>query len=509
MNIQTNSGDTDMADKLYLPSDYTGPKEFAHLHSHTCYSALDGVATPEQYAEQCENYGHPGMAVTEHGHMASLPDMLVSFKKHGLKNIAGCEIYYNDYELERRVISSTNKDALKILRSSDPEKYARYSRNRHLTILCKNEIGVENLIKLTTQAYDTGFYYKPRIWFEKLLEYKEGLIVLSGCLNGPVAHELRRGQLVDGQYKPRLVSDDKRGALDYVKKFKEAFGEDYFIELQMPCIEDDVEVFWKLVHIAKSLKIKWVLANDSHYLMREDFMTQKLMMAIDQGKTINDTSLFHVNSDEQFFKTRAELWATFKNNRYSEKVSDAEFEIACDNTLLILERCKQFKPDSNPKTPIIKNDGAILKDIVFNALKHKGLDKDTKKYLVDGKYVTYTEQAEIELDRFVSKGFASYFLITQDIVKFGKKHGWPFNPRGSAGGSLVNYLLGISYIDPLMWGLSPSRFLADARGGYMLNLNMPVDTVAKVGVDITDDVDESEEIEEIEESEESEEIETE
>lgn len=460
-----------MSDIIYTPDMYTGPKHFAHLHNHSIYSSLDGVGGPEEYAKKCVEFGHPAMALTEHGNMSSVPDGYFAFSAEKIQFIPGNEIYFNDYEPMRQKLI---KEGAKIgeIKEQFPEIHARLSRNRHLTVLCKNETGFHNLIKLSTQAYETGFYYKPRIWFDKLCEFKEGLIILSGCLNGPVAHELRLSD-ADGNHTPRLNSKDKRGAIDWIKKFRAAFGEDYKIELQMPGIADDWKVFWKLVEIADEMGIEVVLANDVHYTNQADYATQKLMMAIDQGVTINSPDLWCMNSDSQYMKTRAELWATFKNGKYSEQVDDRKFEEMCDNTLKVADSCDKFKPDVEPKTPRFENDGHKLAMLVAKALRKKGLDKNPKKYKIDGRWVTYVEQAKIELDRFIGKGYASYFLITNDLTTYGREQGWPFSPRGSAGGSLLNFLLGISIIDPMLWGLSADRFLSESRGGYMLKTSMP------------------------------------
>ena len=486
----------------YKSEDYKGSDEFCHLHNHTVFSTLDGVATPEQYAEQCYERGYPAMSATEHGHMASVPDMYLAFQNYGVKSIPGCEIYFNDYEygtncenLQNRQKFINNEGKMRQLRIEDPYLYERYARNRHLTILAKNEAGFKNLLKLTTQAhndqYGAGRTKFPRIGFERLCEFKEGLIVLSGCLNGPVAHELRLKQIKtygkddDGNKTEKVVwnSDEDhwgatgrfKAAAKWVKKFKREFGEDYFIELQMPGLPEihDAEAFRKLVALADHYNIKTVLANDCHYLNREDFMLQKIMMAVAQEKTIDDPDLFHVNSDEQYMKTRPELWSMFKNGEYSDGVGDTEFEAMCDNTLLIADKCEVLSIDTSPKTPDIKDAPAELKKIVAQKLVELGLHKTNRRFLIDGKEVDYKEQAAIELKRFIDKGFASYFLITRDLVQYGKKQGWPFSPRGSAGGSLVCYLLGIHVIDPMLWGLSFDRFLSPSRGGYMLDVRMP------------------------------------
>lgn len=488
----------------YKPENYDGPKEFVHLHNHTVFSALDGVATPEQYAEQCQQRGYPAMSATEHGHMASVPDMYLAFRKHGVKYIPGCEIYFNDYEPQRQKLEKTKikddqgndtdkfiKTRSPIWRTENPELSARIARNRHLTVLCKNEIGYHNLIKLTTQAYETGLFGMGRmqfnrIWFDKLCEFKEGLIILSGCLNGPIAHELRLRELKDKDGKVTFSRTKKEAfndAVGWVKKFKRVFGDDYRMELQMPGIDAvdkwgcpvvrDESVFRWSIAIADQYKIKLVLANDCHYLRRRDFELQKLMMAVAQDTTMDSPDLFHVNSSEQYMKTRAELWSRFKNGDYSKGIDDGVFEAMCDNTLMIADQCEPFEVDTSPKIPEIENEDDELRMSVAKQLKAMGFDKNDRRFLIDGKEVTYIQQAKIELNRFIDKGFSSYFLITRELVGYGKRRGWPFSPRGSAGGSLVCFLLGIHSIDPMLWGLSFDRFLSPSRGGHMLNVGMP------------------------------------
>lgn len=456
--------------------------QFVHLHAHSIFSFLDGVSSPQQYAERCYNLGYPAMAATEHGHMGSVPDMYVAFKQYGLKNLVGCEIYYNDYEPVRQQMHA---DGIKYRspewRKQNPALASRIFRNRHLTVICKNEKGVENLIKLTTQAYDTGLFglgrtQYNRIWFEKLCEHKEGLIILSGCLNGPVSHELRFNELKDKEGNVTFERGFKNcvdDAVKYVKKFKAVFGDDYFMELQMPGVENDEKVFKWQVELADKFKVQPVITNDCHYMHRRDFILQKIMMAISQETTVNSPDLFHVNSDEQYMKTREELYERFKDNGYSNGIDDRYFNLACDNTLEIASRCDKLDVDSTPKIPSIDRSDNELVRIVTDRLKSLGLDREKKKFPVDGRMVTYSEQTKIELMRFIEKGFSSYFLITYDLINYGRKQGWPFMPRGSGPGSLVCYLLGISSIDPLKWGLSFDRFLSPSRGGFNLNVKLP------------------------------------
>jgi DNA polymerase-3 subunit alpha len=443
---------------------------------------LDGVASPMQYAEECYKRKYPAMSITEHGHMASVPEAYAAFKQYGVKYIPGCEIYYNDFEPKRQemLASGINVRSLE-WRRNNPELAGRIIRNRHLTVICKNRTGFENLLKLTTQAYETGLFgvsmkQYNRIWFEKLCEYREGLIILSGCLNGPVNHELRCKQITDREGNViREVEKKERleNAIAYIKKFKAIFGDDYYIELQMPGVEGDVFAFQTSVMLADHFKIKTVLANDSHYMERKDFQIQKIMMAIAQETTIDSPDLFHVNSDEQYFKSRPDLYDRFINNEYSKGYQTSIFENSCDHSLEIAEKCENIEFNTDPKIPSISNADDELRHLVAKRLVELGLNKVDKRYIIDGREVTYTEQAKIELNRFIEKGFASYFLITKDIIEHGKGRGWPFTARGSAGGSLVCYLLRITSVDPLAWGLSFDRFLAPSRGGYMLNVTMP------------------------------------
>ena len=455
--------------------------QLVHLHCHTQYSFLDGVASPTQYADRCYELGYPAMAATEHGHMGSMPDMYLAFKQRGLKSIVGCEIYYNDWEPERRRLHDEGiKYRSQEWRLNYPEQANRMFRNRHLTVICKNEIGVRNLIKLTTQAYETGLFglgrtQYNRVWFDKLCEHKEGLIILSGCLNGPVAHELRFKKLEDKAGNTTFERGKKERLADAakeIKKFKKVFGDDYYMEFQMPGVAEDVMVFRTLAEMSNMFGVKPVITNDCHYMHRKDFKVQTIMMAIAQETTINSPDLFHVNSDEQYMKTREELFERFKNNDYSNGIDDGFFHEACDNTLRIADMCEHLKVDSTPKIPSFANSDDGLVKLIKNRLMKLGLHKITQKFLIDGKEVTYVEQAEIELQRLIEKGFSGYMLITQDLVDYGRSKGGMFVPRGSACGSLICYLLGIGAIDPLKYGLSFDRFLSPSRGGYMLNVKM-------------------------------------
>jgi DNA polymerase-3 subunit alpha len=445
---------------------FPGPSDFVHLHNHTLFSILDGVASPEQYFKDAAARKSPAFAITEHGVLNSIPDGYLASKEFGVKFIAGVEFYYCDYDDLRKDLQNKGITPAMLKEQNQIHISSRVYRNRHLTILSKDMGGYENLLSLNKYAFENNFYYKPRTSIEQLAKFKDGLIVLSGCLNGPVSHELRADNLT--------TKDGWRGAVEYVRDFKNLFGDNFYVELQMPGVANDKEVFTKLVTLADHFKVKTVITNDCHYTDRKDFLIQKVMMAIDQKTTIDDPELFHVNSDDQYMKTRHELRATFIRRGYISDVPLSVFEQSCNNTLEVADKCKAFKPNLEPKLPKIDDAENKLCALALNGLKNRGLDKDSKRYFIDGREVTYYDQMIIELDRIIEKGFASYFLITLDLVSRAKREGWMMGPaRGSAGGSLICFLIGIQELDPIKWGLSFNRFLSPARGGFMLNIGMP------------------------------------
>jgi len=259
-------------------------------------------------------------------------------------------------------------------------------------------------------------------------------------MNGPLAHEIRMDARA-AEHPDFVFGRTKfdRTAEQWLRRYKEIFGEDYYIEVQMPCLHDiyDHVAFEKLLDMADRYKIKPVLTNDAHYFDRKSFEIQKVMMAIDQDTFVTNPDLFHVNSNEQYFKTRAELFGTFSAYKYSDNIPSHAFELACDTTLEIAEKCYQPKFNTSSKIPkyFNKEPNDVDPDVelwnnVEQALCERNWYNDKTEFLMDGRKVTYRQQAELECKRFIEKGFASYFLITADLIRHGKSRGHPFGPRG-------------------------------------------------------------------------------
>jgi DNA polymerase-3 subunit alpha len=345
----------------------------------------------------------------------------------------------------------------------------------HLIVLAKDQQGWENLLDITTRSWRDGFYYKPRIWLDMMKPRKEGLIVLSGCLNGPISHELMRAVECKREGKGDLAKHYMQRAAAILKRFKDEFGEDFYFEIQMPGpdIADGYDVLNLSIKMAKMFNVKTVLTGDSHYMDKDDFIVQRAMMAIDQDTTIDDPNMFIIDTCEGYMKSRAQFRETFHEQGYKRVCTINDIEEACDNSLEVAEKCQNFTPDLTPKLPEIDNADKELARLTLNGLMRRGYHKSTKKYWIDGRNVTYMEQAKIELKRIKEKKFSSYFLITRDLVMHSRNHGYDVGPaRGSAGGSLVCFLIDIHEMNPMEWGLSFDRFLSMSRGGYMLECAM-------------------------------------
>lgn len=441
--------------------------DFVHLHTHSTFSPLDGVATPSEYFKECAKRGYVAHALTEHGNMASVPDAYWASQETGVKMISGCEVYYNDYEEKRRELEASGKRVREI--ENEIEK-ARFTRQRHLTILCKSMDGYKNLLSVRKASYDY-VYFKPRVNIKILNQFKDDLIILSGCMNGPISFELRGYiETEDDKYWTRAI---KTATI-----FKKIFGEDFYIELQMPGVENDVPLFSALFRLADELKLKTVITNDAHYMTEDDYNIQRIMMSIDQDLPYDSPNLFISKSSSGFFKTRAELRHTFEHGHvvgdetlppYNvDGITLSDFERACDTTLEIAGKCSGFKPDTSTKLPTIEDEENKLWKLVARGLTEKGLENNK----------IYKDRVKFEMSRIIDKEFCSYFLICRDLVqKSTIDLKMPVGPRGSAGGSLVCYLIGIHEIDPIKWDLSFDRFLSSSRGGKMLRVDMESDKI--------------------------------
>ncbi len=390
--------------------------EFVHLHVHSEYSLLDGACRISELPKRAKELGQKAIAITDHGNMYGVIEFYKACMEQGVKPIIGCEVY---------VAPRTRFDKVHKL---DNSPY-------HLILLCKNETGYQNLIKLVSAAYTEGFYNKPRIDHDILKEYHEGLICLSACLAG----ELPR----------MLLAEDYEKAKETALFYKELFGaENYFIEIQNHSIADQIKVLPRLVKLAREIGVGLCATNDAHYLKKEDSETQKVLIAIQTNSAVGESPL-EFPTDEFYLKSYDEMNALF-----------SAYEGAVENTVKIADRCNldfEFGVTKLPKftAPDGRDNTEYFIDMCRRGLiKRYGENPDK----------SLTERLDYELSVIIKMGYVNYYLIVFDFIDFAKKNDIPVGPgRGSGAGSLAAYCMGITDIDPIKYNLLFERFLNPER----------------------------------------------
>ena len=402
------------------------PSNFVHLHLHTSYSLLDSSIRHSALFEKAVEFGMPAVAMTDHGNMFGAVEFYNTARKYGIKPIIGCEVYVApDSRLEK-----SSKDGLR-------------DASYHLILLSENETGYKNLLKLVTKGYLEGFYYKPRIDKELLAEYSEGLIALSSCVRGEVAHNVNRENV------PR--------AIKVANQYAEIMGENnFFLELQNHHLENQDRINKELVGIGKKLGLPVVATNNCHYIDRKDFRAHEILLCLQTGKTITDPYRMQYPKDEFYFKSPQEMAALFK-----------ETPEAIENTLKIAERCElelEFDKLNLPNYPVPESYTleTYLKERSSEGLAKRFGELEKREINFDRK--VYEERLGRELGIIKKMGYPGYFLIVWDFIQHAKQNGIPVGPgRGSAAGSLVAYALEITDIDPMQYDLLFERFLNPER----------------------------------------------
>ncbi|EGO61820.1 DNA polymerase III subunit alpha [Acetonema longum] len=395
-------------------------QNFVHLHLHTEYSLLDGASRIDGLLARVKELGMPAVAITDHGNMYGVIDFYKAAKKYGVKPVIGCEVYVAPR-------SRFDKSAV--------EGEAYY----HLILLAENNTGYKNLTKLVSSAYLDGFYYKPRIDRDLLRQHSTGLICLSACIAGEIPSLLLKGNIA--------------GAEDVAKQYLEIFGPDhFFLELQDHGLPEQRTANRLLSEIADKYGIQLVASNDVHYTNKEDAEFHDVLLCIQTGKTVDDQGRMKFPNQEFYLKTPAEMEQLF-----------AAFPRALANSLAIAERCNVEFEFGHLHLPDFPVPAGFTPEQYLRQLCRERLHG---RYPQAGAAVL--ERMEFELAVIEKMGYASYFLIVWDFINFARTHQIPVGPgRGSAAGSIVSYLLGITNIDPLKYDLLFERFLNPER------VNMP------------------------------------
>ncbi len=423
---------------------------FVHLHLHTQYSLLDGAIRLKDLFAKAQEFGMPAVASTDHGNMFGAIDFYTQAKRAGVKPLIGSEIYFTPGSRHDRKTANRNT---KTLASQDAEE-GKYHIH-HLVLICKNKVGYENLCQLLSKAYLEGFYYKPRVDYELLKQYSEGLVATTACLKGEIAYNLFTG------------NDDRAHAA--VLKYRELFKDDFYLEIQENGLSEQEEVNKKLLTYASDLSIPLVATNDCHYLEREDAAAQEVLLCIQTGKTFNDEKRMKLTSNEFFFKSPQLMRELF--NYHPE---------ACDNTLRIADKCNlelNWKDEQGKQIYHLPDFEIATQETTeeyFARMSKEGLEKrfkgpHFKKIVEQPNWETelkpqYYARLEEEVEMIKQTGFSGYFLIVSDFIIWAKENNIPVGPgRGSGAGSLVAYSLDITNINPLPYDLLFERFINPER----------------------------------------------
>ena len=401
---------------------------FVHLHVHTEYSMLDGAARVDELVKEVARLEMPAIAITDHGNVFGAYEFNKQALKAGVKPIIGIEAYVAP---ESRFTKSRVKWA-----DGGEDDVSGGGAYTHMTLLAENNEGLGNLFRLSSLASLEGFYYKPRMDRELLAQYSKGIIATTGCPGGEVQTRLRMGA-----YK------EARAA---ASELRDIFGkENFFLEVMDHGIEIESRVKSELLKLGKDLGLPLLATNDLHYTKHEDAGAHEALLCVQSGSTIADPKRFKFDNDEFYLKTPAQMREKF-----------AELEGACDNTLLIAERCNTTMRDHENLLPQFDVPKGETEDSWLRKLANDGM-----RARLGGDLPTeYQERLDYELDTMIKMGFPGYFLVVADLCEHAREVGIRVGPgRGSAAGSLVSYALGITQLDPIRHGLLFERFLNPER----------------------------------------------
>jgi DNA polymerase-3 subunit alpha len=400
---------------------------FVHLHLHTDYSLLDGACEIGELTAEAARRAMPAVAVTDHGNLFAAANFYHQATTHGVKPIIGCEMY---------VAPDNHKN-----RGTGAE------RSNHLVLLCENEKGYQNLIKLVSTGYLDGFYYKPRVDHELLAKHSQGLIALSACLRGEVADA--------------LLAEKYDQAQTSAYRLRDIFGKgNFFLEVQDQGLEMDTRVNRDLVRLSKESGIPLVATNDCHYLTQADSHAQEVLMCIQTGKTMSDGQRMKFATDQFYFKTAEEMRQVFR-----------ELPDALTRTVAIAERCNVKIQRVSDPFPEFKVPEGHTTDSYFEKVVREGfasrmpqIERLQKEGKLRRPLADYESRLTAEIEMIKTMRFAGYFLIVWDFIHYARAQNVPVGPgRGSAAGSLVSYSLRITDVDPMQYDLIFERFLNPER----------------------------------------------
>ncbi|MBA4310947.1 MAG: DNA polymerase III subunit alpha [Chlorobiaceae bacterium] len=400
--------------------------KYIHLHNHTHYSLQDGACTVEGLINAAKENGMHAVALTDHGVLYGVPEFYKEAKKNGIKPIVGMEAYF--------VVDGTRFDRAK---EEDPYTKKKKRNYHHLILLAKNFVGYKNLMKLSTLGFEEGFYSKPRIDFDLIQKYSEGLICTTACLGGLVG--------------PFLSANNYDKAKSISKQFKDIFGDDFYLEIQDHHTVSYQPLLEGIPKLAKELDLKIVATNDCHYIKKEHAVAHNVFIHLSPKRESLNYKELRYKTDQIYFKSQAEMIKIF-----------GKYHNSIENTLEIdskIDLNLDSKENHFPNFPIPDDSTAKNLDDFFDLLSR---EKFNEKFPTPSQ--KYVDRFEYELKTIKEMGFSGYFLVVQDFINAAKEKNIPVGPgRGSVAGSLVAFILSITTIDPIKYSLLFERFLNPSR----------------------------------------------
>ncbi len=366
--------------------------DFAHIHLHSDFSCLDGYGTIEEYSKKASESGIEYLCVTDHGMGAAYPRMIEECAKYdNLTPIFGSEVYVNN-----------NHHLVPNFKNLSDEKKFLVRKNFHLILIAQNNQGYENLVKIISESWINGFYYKPRISWKTLQEYSEGLCCSSACLGSELSQLVFRDKISEAE--------------DLARQYQDVFKDRYFIEVQMIKMEEQDKVNKDLIRISAKLGIPLVVTNDVHYCEKKDSYNQSINLLLNSKGTINNRSGLEFHTDQLWYKTPREMDETWKRG-YQNNIPESEYKEAKANTVKICESC-DVQVDTTPKFPKIENSDKLMMDFCVKEMKRKGLIENE----------VYKQRLLKEYKVICEKGYPSYFICVKKIVDYSKSQGWDVGP---------------------------------------------------------------------------------
>lgn len=426
-----------------------------HLHRHSEYSLLDGMAKIQEYAEYSKKANQKYLCITDHGMMAAVPDQIRECNANDLHPIFGIEFYLNNDHPPKDIFEKMSAEEKKKIRKS-----------YHLLAIAFNTTGFRNLVQLSSWAWTNGYYYKPRVTHEQLLKHKEGIIFSSCCYLGEIGQAFDKG--------------GEEAGFAMIEKYMAMFGNNFYLELMLLDFKKQKPFDAFIIKAHDKYHIPLIITQDCHYCYKEDSKFQRYMLMIQKKKTLQSIEALSPEEKEDAFELQdTNLWMKTEeelNEKWAEMYSDViPYELFVQsklNTVKICEKAKGVELDRTPKLPTIPDAEEKLKEAILIGAKRRGIT--TKK--------KYLERIKEEYELICRKGYASYFLIQKQIIDEAKRvtpliMGNEYDPndavgcgRGSAVASLVLFCLGVTDVDPMRHDLLFSRFMSESRGGRTMRL---------------------------------------